>query len=323
VKEAPTIVISGSIAIDRIMGFEGRYSDHIHLKKLDSLSISIFLKELKDAYGGVGANIAYSLALLGEEPVLVGSVGKDALLYMEKLAHDGVNITHVYESALPTASFNVITDSDQNQVGGFYPGAMFDSSALTFAPWKDKNPIVVVSPHDPKAMKRQVEECKKWDLRLCYDIGQQVSNLPGDEMRAGVEAAEILILNDYELTVLSEKTGLSVKEIKSRVPIVITTLGKDGSVIEGAKVNAPITIGVAKPKQVADPTGAGDAFRSGFLYGYARGWPLKTSAQLGAVCGTYAIESVGTQSHTFTTAEIMARYQDAFKEELPSKLTKE
>ena len=124
------------------MNFSGRYKDHIRPEKLDSLSISIFLQELKDAYGGVGANIVYSLALLGDEPILIGSVGKDALLYMEKMAHDGVNITHVHESDLPTASFNVITDSDQNQVGGFYPGAMFDSDSLTFAPWKDKNPIV-------------------------------------------------------------------------------------------------------------------------------------------------------------------------------------
>lgn len=317
------ILISGSIAIDRIMSFNGKYRDYINTQKIDSLSISIFLQELKDAYGGVGANIAYSLALLGEQPVLIGSVGKDALLYMEKLAHNGVTITHVHESPLPTASFNVITDSDQNQVGGFYPGAMFDSETLTFAPWKNDNPIAVVSPHDPKAMKRQVEECKKWGLRLCYDIGQQVSNLPGDEMRAGVEAAEILILNDYEMTVLSEKTGLSIPEIKSIVPVVITTLGKKGSIIEGAKVSEAIAVGVAAPKQVADPTGAGDAFRAGFLYGYARDWPLKASAQLGAVCGTYAIEAAGTQSHTFTVAQITKRYSEAFNEALPTKLIKE
>ncbi|HSX16660.1 MAG TPA: carbohydrate kinase family protein [Patescibacteria group bacterium] len=322
-RNTPPIVISGSIAIDRIMSFSGKYREHIRPEKLDSLSISIFLNDLKDAYGGVGANIAYSLALLGDEPILLGSVGKDGLLYMEKLAHDGVNIAHVFESALPTASFNVITDADQNQVGGFYPGAMFDSDALSFAPWKNKNPIVVVSPHDPKAMKRQVAECQKWALRLCYDIGQQVSNLPGDEMADGVRAAEILILNDYEITVLSEKAGISIAEIKKIVPIVITTLGKKGSVIEGTKVAKPIHVGVATPKKVADPTGAGDAFRSGFLYGYVRDWPLKACAQLGAVCGTYAIEAVGTQNHSFTTSEVTKRYKEAFQEALPESLTKE
>ncbi|MET0779198.1 MAG: carbohydrate kinase family protein [Candidatus Saccharimonadales bacterium] len=305
------------------MSFSGKYRDHIEPKKLDTLSISIFLNDLKDAYGGVGANIAYSLALLGDEPVLLGSVGKDALLYMEKLAHDGVTITHVFESALPTASFNVITDADQNQVGGFYPGAMFDSNTLSFAPWKSANPIVVVSPHDPKAMRRQVEECKKWGLRLCYDIGQQVSNLPADEMAAGVRAAEVLILNDYEISVLSKKTGMSLDVIKQTVPIVITTLGKKGSIIEGTKVAKPISVGVVEADQVADPTGAGDAFRSGFLYGYARGWTLKACAQLGAVCGTYAIEAVGTQNHSFTTTQITKRYTDAFNEAPPSSIVKE
>lgn len=319
----PPIVISGSIAIDRIMNFSGRYREHIQPEKLDSLSISIFLNDLKDAYGGVGANIAYSLALLGDEPILLGSVGKDAVVYMEKLAHDGVNIKHVYESELPTASFNVITDTDQNQVGGFYPGAMFDSGSLSFEPWKNASPIVVVAPHDPKAMKRQVQECQEWNLRLMYDIGQQVSNLPGDEMAAGVRAAEILILNDYELTVLSKKTGLSIDEIKNIVPIVITTLGKKGSVIEGKKVPRAINVGVVKPDQVVDPTGAGDAFRAGFLYGYVRNWPLKACAQLGAVCGTYAIETMGTQTHAFTAEDIAERYEDTFKEDTPTNLVKE
>ncbi len=305
------------------MNFGGRYREHIRPDKLDSLSISIFLNELKDAYGGVGANIAYSLALLGDEPILLGSAGRDAVVYLEKLAKDGVNIKYVFESELPTASFNVITDTDQNQVGGFYPGAMFDSDALSFEPWKNHRPIVVVAPHDPKAMKRQVQECRDWGLRLMYDIGQQVSNLPGDEMREGVNAAEILILNDYELAVLSKKTNLDVNDIKNTVPIVVTTLGKKGSRIEGKKVPKAIEVGIAAPKQVADPTGAGDAYRSGFLYGYARDWPLKACAQLGAVCGTYAIETMGTQAHTFTAQDIAKRYKSVFKEETPTSLVKE
>jgi adenosine kinase len=316
VKQTP-IVISGSIAIDRIMNFKGRYQDHIRPEKIDTISISIFLENLKDTHGGVGANIAYSLALLGETPALLGSVGPDGLLYMEKLAHHGVDISHVFESKLATATFNVITDSEQNQIGGFYPGAMFDSDSLSFNAWKATSPIVVVSPHDPKAMRRQVKECKDWSLRLCYDIGQQVSNLPGEEMAEGIEAAEVLILNDYELSVLSNKSGISIEDIKAQVPIVITTLGKDGCVIEGSKLPEPVQVGVCKPKQVADPTGAGDAFRAGFLYGHARNWPLKTSAQMGAVCGTYAIESIGTQAHEFSFEDVRKRYEQSFNESLP------
>jgi adenosine kinase len=300
------------------MNFSGRYAEHIKPEKLSSLSISIFLDALKDAHGGVGANIAYTLALLGEEPILLGSVGPDGLLYMEKLAHHGVNITHVFESKLPTATFNVITDGDQNQVGGFYPGAMFDSDHLGLGHWKDASPLVVVSPHDPKSMRRQVNECKEWGLRLCYDIGQQVSNLPGKEMAEGIKAAELLILNDYEMTVLAAKSGIAVEDIKRQVPIVITTLGEKGSVIEGKSIAEPIKIGAAKPKQVADPTGAGDAFRAGFLYGYVREWPLRACARLGAVCGAYAIETMGTQSHEFTLEDVAARYQSNFSELLPA-----
>jgi adenosine kinase len=320
VKQTPPIIVSGSIAIDRIMSFSGKYRDHIRPEKLDTLSISIFLNQLQDAHGGVGANIAYSLALLGEQPTLLGSVGPDGLVYMENLAHHGVDITHVFESKLPTASFNVITDSDQNQVGGFYPGAMFDSDSLSLAPWKGQHPIVVVSPHDPKAMRRQVQECKEWGLRLCYDIGQQVSNLPGEEMIEGLDTAHILILNDYEMSVVSDKTGRSIEAIKASIPIVITTLGKDGSIIEGKDVPEPIKVGIVIPKKVLDPTGAGDAFRSGFLYGLARDWPLKACAQLGAVCGTYGIEAVGTQNHTFTREDVTDRYQMTFNEPLPSEL---
>jgi adenosine kinase len=318
VKQTPPIVVSGSIAIDRIMNFSGTYRDHIRPEKLDSLSISIFLDSLKDTYGGVGANIAYTLALLGDQPYLLGSVGHDGLMYMEHLAHRGVNIQYVHESELSTASFNVITDTDQNQVGGFYPGAMFDSESLTLAPWKDQSPIIVVSPHDPIAMARQVAECKEWGLTLLYDVGQQVNNLEGKALKDGVLAADILILNDYEMTVLGEKTGLQVEKIKQTVPIVITTLGKDGSVIEGTAVAEPVQIGSVLPETVVDPTGAGDAYRAGFLYGYARGWPLKESAQLGATCATYVIESMGTQTHHFTVRQVAERYTNTFKQPLPA-----
>ena len=260
------IVVSGSIAIDRIMRFSGNYSDYIHPDKIDSLSISIFLEEQQDARGGVGANIAYTLALLGDTPVLLGAVGEDAREYMADLSRAGIDTSHVHFSALPTAAFNVITDESNNQVGGFYPGAMFDSASLTFDNWQDKNIV---------AMRRQIAECKKLGIKLCYDIGQQVSNTDGDILAEGVEAATILILNDYEMSVLSKKTGMAITAIKAKVPVVITTYGARGSIIEGASVESPIEVGIVLPSDVKDPTGAGDAYRAGFLYGYARNWSLK------------------------------------------------
>ena len=309
--------MSGSIAIDRIMSFGGKYSEHIRADKLDKLSVSIFLDKLMDSYGGVGGNIAYSLALLGEAPVLLGSAGKDATTYLERLAHHGVNITQVYESDLPTASFNVITDADENQVGGFYPGAMVDSASLSFEPWKDQNPICVVSPHDPGGMARQVAECARLDLRLCYDVGQQVSNLEAADLRAGVAAATVLILNEYEMAALAAKTGLAAAEIKTTVPVVVTTLGKDGSVVEGAQIPEPVHAGIVKPAKVVDPTGAGDAYRAGFLYGWQRDWQWLICMQLGATCAAYAIETTGTQEHEFSLGEVARRYETAFGAALP------
>jgi len=303
--------------MDRIMSFGGKYSDYVRAEALDKLSVSIFLDKLVDSPGGVAANIAYSLALLGEAPVLLGSVGRDAGAYMERLAGRGVDVSRVHYSDLPTASFNVMTDADENQVGGFYPGAMFDSDRLSFEAWRGQNPICVVSPHDPAGMRRQVAECAKLGLRLCYDVGQQVSNLGADDLRAGVKAAEVLILNEYEMAALVTKTGLTQAEIKVTVPVVVTTLGKDGSVIEGKAVGGPVRAGIVTPDAAADPTGAGDAYRAGFLYGWQRGWDWLVCAQLGAVCATYAIEATGTQGHTFTLAAVAARYKAAFGEAIP------
>jgi adenosine kinase len=223
----------------------------------------------------------------------------------------------VHESGLPTASFNVITDSDENQVGGFYPGAMSDSESLSFRGWKDHDIIAVVSPHDPTAMQRQVAECKRWGLRLCYDVGQQVSNLSANDLLEGIDAAEVLILNEYEMGALAAKIGWTSAQIHERVPVVVTTLGKQGCVIGGADVAMPLRVGVVTPVTVADPTGAGDAFRAGFLFGFARAWDLAACAGLGATCATYAIEHLGTQSHTFSLRDISSRYKSTFKSTLP------
>ena len=299
------------------MNFGGHFTDLIKFEKIHSLSISIFLDDLADSRGGVGANIAYSMALLGNQPILLGSIGREAGRYMQDLKKLGVNIRHVHKSQLPTASFNVFTDAGNRQFGGFYPGAMFDSTKLSFAPWKNKEAFMVIAPHDPKGMARQVEQCKRYDLRLFYDVSQQVTNISGKDIQAGVNAAELLIVNDYELSVICQKTGKTEVQIKALVPVVITTLGSDGSQVEGKNVPESIRVGIVKPKRIVDPTGAGDAFRAGFLHGYIRGWDLKTSARLGSTCAAYAIEQSGIQSHVFNYKDVSSRYQSAFKDQLP------
>lgn len=311
----PTLILCGSIAIDRIMNFSGSYKDLIKPDKLHVLSVSVLLDKLEDTRGGVAANIAHTIAVLGEKPVILGAVGGNADRYLKDLKAQGIDTGHVHVSDLPTASFTVMTDSDDNQVGGFYPGAMADSSALTLKRWAGKDALVCVSAHDPEGMRNQVAECRELGLPLVYDPGQQVSNSPAEDLKAGIGAAEVLIVNDYELGVLSDKTGLSDADIKAKVPIVITTLGKEGSVIEGAKVPQPIKIPIAKPSEFTDPTGAGDAYRAGFLYGYLRQWQLSACGQLGATTASFVIERHGTQV-PLSKAAVIERYQQTFNEEI-------
>lgn len=310
------IIISGSIAIDRIMNFSGRYKDLIKPDKIHVLSLSIFLEKLKDTQGGVGGNISYSLALLGEKPILIGSVGSEAKEYIEKLKKIGVNVDNVFFSKLPTASFNVMTDIEDNQIGGFYPGAMYDSDNSSFKPWKDKNAFFIISPNDPKLMNRLVDECQRYKLRMLFDFGQQVNNSPAEFLKKGVKTAEVIIANDYEMSVLSEKIKLSINKIKKIVPICITTLGSKGSIIEGNKVSKPIKIKAAKPQNTSDPTGAGDAYRSGFIYGYVRNWDLKICGQLGSLAAVYTVETYGTQEHFFTKKEFIKRYNENYNQPL-------
>ena len=298
------------------MNFADHYKNLIKPDKLHVLSVSVFLDKLKNTHGGSGANIAYSLALLKGNPTLIGSVGPDAKDYIKKLAKCGVNTESIFFSHLPTASFNVFTDLDNNQIGGFYPGAMFDSKKLSFKPWIDKNAFFVISPDDPKLMDRLIGQCNKYKLRMLYDFGQQVSNSPPDFLLKGVKSAEIIIANDYEMSVLSDKIKLSLNKIKKLVPICITTLGDKGSIIEGKNIKTPIKIKPSKPKKNLDPTGAGDAFRAGFLYGYVRGWDLKICGQMGSVLAVYTVETHGTQEHSFTKKEFAKRYYQNYNQTL-------
>jgi adenosine kinase len=310
----PQLVICGSIAIDRIMNFSGRYRDLIKPDKLHALSLSTLLDKLEDSPGGIGANIAANIAVLGEKPLLVASVGKDAKAYVDNLAKLGVDTSQIHFSDLPTASFNVITDSEDSQVGGFFQGAMADSDSLTLEPFKESETVVMVAANNPEAMNRQVKQCQAQHLRMFYDPGQQVSDNRVD-LSAGVDAAEVLFVNDYEMGLLHHRINTTPEEIKQQVPLVITTLGRDGSVIEGYEVPEPIKVGIAQPADIADPTGAGDAYRAGFLYGYLRQWELIKCGQLGATLASFIVERRGTQPW-YSQQDVLERYKKNFKEEI-------
>ncbi len=308
------ILLSGSASFDRIMRFPGSYAESIQPEKLHVLSLSVLISELSVSRGGIAPNIAYTLSLLGEKPQLLVSVGEDAREYMADLAEHGIDTTAVSYSQLPTATYTVLTDSKDCQVGGFYLGAMAESAGLSLRPHVADQPFVVVSSHDPAGMRMQVAEAAELKLRLFYDVSQQVSNVDAADLLAGLAAAELLILNDFELGVFAKKTGKTEQEIIAAVETCVVTLGEQGSRVyangQEYKIAAvPVSV-------VADPTGAGDAFRAGFLYGYVRDWDVAKCAQLGATTAAYAVEQRGTQNHSFTFEELAKRYKMTFNQDL-------
>jgi adenosine kinase len=310
------LVVCGSIAIDRIMNFSGSFSDLIDPSKLNVLSLSILVDSLKIAEGGTGGNIAYNLACLGEQPNLIGSIGHDGNNYIERLKGLGVNVENVWKSEQPTASFSVLTDSLNNQVGGFYPGAMGDSKSHDLSIFEKPDVIVCVSADDPRAMLSYMEKAKSNpSLKLIYDPGQQVNSLSKESLRYGLEVADILILNEYELAQLCNITAVDAQELSSKIPVVITTYGENGCELSGKAMESPLKIGIATARQTTDPTGAGDGFRAGFIYGYQKDWPLETCCQLGACVASFVVEEFGPQVE-LNLSNIKDRFSQTFNKEV-------
>lgn len=322
------LIISGSLARDRIMTFDGEFENVILPDQIKNLSLSVLLSGLHESWGGVAGNIAYSLGLLKEQPVLLGSVGKDSETksYLRRLAKIGADIDFMHWSELPTATFSVITDRHQRQFSGFYPGAMSDLPETALRQtirelskqqrWEARSSMVVVSPHDPARMATQVAECAKEHWRLIYDIGQQVAVVSPEDLRAGILAAEIVLVNEYELSLLIQKTGWSQDVITRQLPTLIVTLGERGCEVFAdhgqITTHVPPIAGVT----VVDPTGGGDAFRAGFFYAVMRDWPLVQAAQLGNTVAAYAIEHRGTQAHRFSLAQLQRRYANHYHEKI-------
>ena len=311
------LILTGSISLDRIMNFAGRYRDLIQSDKLHVLSLSVLIDQLTNSRGGTAANIAYNLSMLGDKPVLLGSVGLDAQAYLLNLSRLGIDITRVHISHLPTPTFTVLTDHDNNQVGGFYPGAMSDIAGLTLKPWYETDSLVVISANDPSAMDQLVGECCSHHLPYIYDVGQQVSNITTADLQQGLQHATILFVNDYELGVILNRTQLLPSQLNAQIPLIVTTLGSQGTRLTGHSLASPLLVPAVPNVHVVDPTGAGDAFRAGFLYGYLRHWDLLACAQLGSTVATYTIELSGTQTHTFTLAEVRKKHYSAYGTHLP------
>ncbi len=306
------IVVTGSIAYDYLMTFPGRFREHILPDQIENLSVSFLVDSMVRQRGGVAPNIAYNLALLGERPRVMGTVGQDFEDYRAWLAAQEVDTSAIktIEDEF-TASFFVSTDQENNQIAMFYTGAMAYAHTLSFRELGDAPiDLAIISPNDPRAMVQYAHECQELDIPYLYDPSQQVIRLSGDELRGGIAGARLLMVNEYEFEMIREKTGLTEKDIIGQVGALIITQGEKGSTIhtQEGHINVP----VAPPAQITDPTGVGDAYRAGVVKGLALDAPWEVTGRMGAVAAAYVLEQKGAQNHRYTRAEFVARYRQHF-----------
>jgi adenosine kinase len=308
------LIITGSIAFDYLMSFPGKFSDHLLADQLDHISVSFLVESLNRRRGGCAANIAYNLALLGEHPLLVGTVGKDFNDYRVALEKVGVDTTAIYEMDNEyTASFFANTDQDGNQISSFYAGAMRFSEKISLKSLKGKTSVLVmISPNDPETMIRYVHDCHDMNLPFIYDPGQQIVRLSGQSLIDGATEAKIVIMNDYEHEMFKKKTGLTIGSLLELSEIVVITKGGHGSHIQTKQ--GAITIPIAQPEHMIDPTGVGDAYRAGLIKGMVAGLPLDVSGRMGSLAATYVLETDGPQNHTYTIDSFVKRYIHHFGE---------
>ena len=309
----PRIVVSGSLAFDYIMNFPGSIQDFILPEKVHVLSVSFLFDSLVRFRGGVAGNVAYSLALLGEPPMLVGGGGADFGAYRAEFERLGIDMRLVVQDdAMLTGSSFMMSDLAGNQIAGFYPGAAVRAADVSVTEAARAAVIGVVGPTSLETMRRHAEEISAAGCRLVFDPSQQVVAMPGDDLRAGIAHAWAVVGSDYEFAVMEQKTGLSVEAIAERVEVTVVTFGGEGSEIR--RGGAIERIPVAPPEVVVDPTGGGDAYRAGLLKGLLRGLPMAVVGRMAALAATYAIERHGTQEHRYGPEGFVERFDRAFPE---------
>ena len=310
------IAVTGSIATDHLMTFPGKFTDQLIADKLDKVSLSFLVDELAIRRGGVAANIAFGLGVLGLQPLLVGAVGADFEDYRHWLEAHGVSTAGVRESLLRhTARFVCTTDADGNQIGSFYAGAMAEDAEIKIAPLAAEHggiDLVLIGAGDPGAMVIHTEECREAGLKFAADPSQQLARILDDErVRALVDGADYLFGNEYEEALIQRKSGWDSAEILARVGVRITTLGATGARIE-QRGEPTVTVPAISDAKPVDPTGSGDAFRSGFLAAVAWGLPLERAVQLGNLMAVHALEAIGPQEYNLKPGPLTERFAAAY-----------
>jgi len=313
-----TTLICGSIAYDTIMVFEGKFKDHILPDQVHILNVSFMVPQLRREYGGCAANIAYNLAQLGIDGRPMGTVGEDFRPYGEWMDKCGIDRTHIKEiENTYTAQAFINTDLDDNQITAFHPGAM-NESHLNKVDGNSRFKLGMVSPDGRQGMIDHARQFAEAGIPFIFDPGQQLPVFDGEELLDFVDKATWITLNDYESELMQQRTGESLEQLAERVEAVIVTRGPEGSTIlvDGAEISIP----VANPKQVVDPTGCGDAYRAGLLYGLHYDLDWETTGRVASIMGTIKIEHHGTQNHTLEEGELERRFREEFRYDLVEKV---
>lgn len=317
------LLIAGSIATDHLMTFGGQFADSLVVDQLDKLSVSFLVDDLEIRRGGVAPNMCFGLGRLGLRPVLVGAAGEDFADYRSWLERHNVDCESVHISDTKhTARFVCTTDTTMAQFASFYPGAMSEARLIELEPIVRRvgePAYVLIGADDPDAMRRHTHECRQRGYRFIADCSQQLAFGDGELIRDLIDGAAILFSNEYESHVIEKKTGWTAGEILDRVGYQVTTLGKDGVRVtsrDGVKVEVPAAKGVT----AVEPTGVGDAFRSGFLAAVSWELPLERACQVGCVLAAYVVETVGTQEYDFTPAQFVERVRGSYGDQAAAEI---
>jgi adenosine kinase len=307
-----SILVTGSMAIDRIMVFRDRFRNHILPDKLHILSVSFHVPRLDQFFGGCAGNIAYGLRLLGADPLILAPVGKDFGPYAEWLDTCGIRRDglRVFEDAHTSQCF-ITTDLDDNQITAFHPGAMERASELGMDDLDGESlDVAIVAPNDNRAMQGYAAELKARGIPTVIDPGQQLINFEPAVLVEMLDGASVYIANDYEWAVTLERTGLDEEALAKRARAIVVTRGAEGSTLlqDGRRVAIP----PVAAREVVDPTGCGDAYRAGLLFGMERGLPLETAARIGSLMGALTVEQRGTQSLRADPESLRARFEHEF-----------
>ncbi len=305
------IFVSGSLAYDRIMDFPEKFSDHILPDKIHILNVCFMVNGLKEQFGGTAGNIAYSLALLGEQPFILATAGKDFHSYRNWLTEHGLRLDAIrIISDEFTAGAYITTDKADNQITGFNPGAMKYPCLYPIDGAEPQETLAIVAPGNLDDMLTYSKSYRERNIPYIFDPGQSIPALSTDGLIEALNGSRLFISNDYELEMVVRSTGMPKSDLLKKTGAIITTLGENGSLVSSSE--GDVQIPAVPVKRVLDPTGAGDALRAGLIKGLVMGKSLLVAGQMGAVCAGYAVECQGTQCHRFSQEEFWARYEANF-----------